>query len=76
MAKTLCGNCRKVTDYTLHSRVASHGINGINGMFVQFNEEYATCNECGNETTVPGLEDKNCQELDNVYHGLKGVGIL
>ena len=73
MAKTLCGNCRKVTDYTLHRRVASHE---ISGMVVQFNEEYATCNECGNETTVPGLDDKNCQELENVYKGLKGVGIL
>ena len=73
MAKALCGNCRKVTDYTLHSRVASHE---ISGMVVQFNEEYATCNECGNETTVPGLDDKNCQELENAYNGLKGVGIL
>ena len=73
MAKTLCCKCRKVTDYTLHSRVASQE---ISGMVVQFKEEYATCNECGNETTVQGLDDKNCQELDNVYKGLKGVGIL
>lgn len=70
MEKTLCCKCRRVTEYTIHSRVASHEINGI---VVQFNEEYATCNECGNEVTVPGLDDKNCQELERVYNGLKGT---
>ena len=73
MAKALCGNCRKVTDYTLHSRISS---NEINGMFVQFSEKYATCDECGNDITVPGLDDENAREIESVYNGLKGAGIL
>ena len=73
MAKTLCGNCRKVTDYTLHSRVASHEIRGKE---IVFHEKYATCNECGDEATVPGLDDENTKELESVYNGLKGCGLL
>lgn len=73
MEKTLCGNCRKVAEYTLHSRISSRE---INGMFVQFNEKYATCDECGNNITVPGLDDENAREIESVYNGLKGAGIL
>lgn len=73
MAKVLCGNCRKITDYTLHSRVASHEIRGKE---IIFREKYATCNECGDEVTVPGLDDENTKELESVYNGLKGCGLI
>ena len=73
MAKVLCGNCRKITDYTLRSSVASHEIRGKE---IIFHEKYATCNECGDEVTVPGLDDENERELESVYNGLKGCGLL
>ena len=73
MAKTLCCTCRKVTDYTTDSRVASHEISGKE---VIFYEKYATCNDCGDEVTVPGLDDENVKELEIVYKGLKGCGLL
>ena len=73
MANVLCGNCRKITDYTLHSRVASHEIRGKE---IIFHEKYATCNECGDEVTVPSLDDENTKELENVCNGLKGCGLL
>lgn len=73
MAKVLCVNCGKVTDYTLHSRVTSREINGKE---IIFHEKYATCNECGSEVTVAGLDDENVMELKSVYNGLKGVGLL
>lgn len=73
MAKALCGNCRKVTGYTLHSRVASHEIRGKE---IIFHEKYATCNECGSEVTVPGLDDENAKELESVCNGLKGCGLI
>lgn len=60
MAKALCGNCRKITDYTLHSRVASHEIGDKE---IIFHEKYATCNECGSEVTVSDLDDDNTREL-------------
>ena len=73
MAKVLCCTCRKVTDYTIHSRVTSHEISGKD---IIFREKYATCSECGSEVTVPGLDDDNTRELESVYSGLKGCGLL
>lgn len=73
MAKVLCGNCRKITDYTLRSRVASHEIGGKE---IIFREKYAACNECGDEVTVPGIDDENTKELESVCNGLKGCGLI
>lgn len=73
MKKVLCCTCRKVTDYTLQSRVASHEIGGKE---IIFREKYAICNECGSEVTVPGFDDENTKELESVYNGLKGCGLI
>ena len=73
MAKVLCCTCRKVTDYALHSRVTSHEIRGNE---IIFREKYATCSECGSEVTVPGLDDDNTREMESVYSGLKGCGLI
>ena len=73
MTKTLCCTCGKVTDYTIRSRVASHEIGGKE---IIFREKYAACNECGSEVTVPGLDDDNKRELESVYNGLKGCGLI
>lgn len=73
MAKALCGNCRKVTDYTLHSRISSRE---MNGMFVQFIGKYATCNDCGYEVKVQGIDDENAREFESVCDGLRGCGLL
>lgn len=73
MAKTLCGTCGKVTEYTLHSRISSRE---INGMFVQFNEKYATCDDCGDEVKVPEINDENTREFESVCEGLRGCGLL
>ena len=73
MAKAICGNCRKVTDYTLHSRISSRE---MNGMFVQFSEKYATCNDCGYEVKVQGIDDENAREFESVCDGLRRCGLL
>ena len=39
-------------------------------------EKYAACNECGDEVTVPGIDDENTKELESVCNGLKGCGLL
>ena len=73
MKKVLCCTCRKIADYTLHSRVTSHEIGDKE---IMFHEKYATCNECGEEVTVPGLDDENTKGLESVYNGLKGCGLV
>ena len=73
MAKVLCCTCRKPADYTLRSRATSHEVDGKE---IIFREKYATCNECGSEVTIPGLDDDNTRELESVYNGLKGCGLI
>ena len=73
MSKILCDTCGKFTDYTLHSRVIGREIGGKE---IISHEKYATCNECGSEVTVPGLDDDNTRELESVYNGLKGCGLI
>lgn len=51
-------------------------IHEIGGKEIIFREKYATCSECGREVTVPGLDDDNTRELESVYSGLKGCGLL
>ena len=73
MAKILCDTCGKITDYTLHSRVIG---SEIGGKEIISHEKYATCNECGSEVLVAALDDENERELESVYNGLKGCGLL
>ena len=48
----------------------------MNGMFVQFSEKYATCNDCGYEVKVQGIDDENAREFESVCDGLRGCGLL
>ena len=48
----------------------------MNGMFVQFSEKYATCNDCGYEVTVHEIDDENAREMERVCDGLRGCGLL
>ena len=73
MAKTLCCTCGKVTNYTLHSRVASREIDGKE---IIFHEKYATCNKCGSEVTIARLVYENARELVSVCNGLKECGLV
>ena len=73
MAKTLCCTCGKLTDYTIHSRVTSHEVDGKE---IIFREKYATCNECGDEVNIPGLDAENEREFESVCNGLKGCGLI
>lgn len=73
MAKTMCCTCRKVTEYTLHSRVASRQIGRKE---IVFHEKYATCNECGSEVAVAGLDGENALAFDGVYYGLRRCGLI
>lgn len=54
MKEVLCCECRCLREYTLHTRWNEE---------YAYNEKYATCNSCGNEITVPGLDDENMEVL-------------
>lgn len=65
-----CTECRKETEYTLQKR---NIVKTINNVEYTFSITVALCNECGEEMSLPGLIDKNIQEVDEQYRAYKGI---
>lgn len=59
-----CTVCRKEAEYTLKKRDI---IKTIKNREYTVNITVAVCNECGEEMSLPGLIDKNIQEVDEQY---------
>lgn len=59
-----CITCRKETEYTLKKSNIKKVIKDVE---YTFSITVAVCNECGDEMSIPGLIDKNIQEVDEQY---------
>lgn len=64
MHEVLCWNCRKKVSYRIKAREEEKIIKGNT---YHFNEKYAVCDICGEEIMVPGLDDENDREIDNIF---------
>ena len=60
----LCWNCRKKVAYRIKAHKEERIIKGV---AYWYDEKYALCEECGEEVTVPGLDDENEREIDCIY---------
>lgn len=65
-----CTECRKHTKYTLQKRSI---IKNIKDTDYRFEITVAVCDECGKEMDIPGLIDKNIQEVDEQYRACTGI---
>ena len=65
-----CMECRKDTAYTLQKRNISKIIKDKEYIF---SITCALCDECGSEMSLPGLIDKNIQEVDEQYRSAQGI---
>lgn len=65
-----CIVCRKNTEYTLQKR---NIVKTIKDKEYTFNITVAVCKECGEEMYIPGLIDKNIQEVDEQYRTYEGI---
>lgn len=65
-----CTVCRKETEYTLQKRNMRKTIKGTP---YTFSITVAVCNECGEEMSIPGLLNKNIQEVDEQYRAYEGI---
>ena len=65
-----CTACRKVTEYTLQKRNITKIIRDVE---YTFSITVAVCVECGEEMSIPGLIDRNIQEIDEQYRAYKGL---
>lgn len=65
-----CIVCRKNTTYTLQKR---NIIKTIKDKEYTFSITVAVCDECGEEMSIPGLIDRNIQEIDEQYRTYEGI---
>ena len=70
MRKDFCINCRKETEYLLKKGSITKRIKDKNYLF---NITVAVCSECGEEMSLPGLIDRNVQEIDEQYRAYEGL---
>ena len=65
-----CTTCRKETEYTLKKKSI---VKGIKNVEYTFSITVAVCDECGEEMSIPGLIDRNIQEVDNQYRACENI---
>ncbi len=65
-----CIECRRDTEYVLQKK---NIVKTIKDKDYTFSITIAVCTECGEEMSLPGLIDKNIQEVDEQYRDIEGI---
>ena len=65
-----CTVCREGTEYMLKKE---NIVKTIKGTDYTFSLTVAICNKCGEEMNIPGLIDRNIQEVDEQYRVYEGI---
>lgn len=65
-----CIECRNETEYVLQKRRI---VRMIRDREYSFEITIAICSECGEEMSIPGLIDRNVQEIDEQYRETEGI---
>ena len=68
--RDFCMECRKETEYLLKKKDI---VKTIRDKDYTFEITVAVCAECGAEMSIPGLIDKNVQEIDSQYRAAEGL---
>ena len=68
--RDFCTECRKETEYLLQKKDI---IKEIRDKKYTFAITVAVCEECGEEMSIPGLIDRNVQEIDEQYRAAEGL---
>lgn len=68
--RDFCIECRKETEYLLQKKDI---VKNIRDKEYTFGITVAVCAECGEEMSIPGLIDKNVQEIDEQYRAAEGL---
>ena len=68
--RDFCIECRKETEYLLQKKYI---VKNIRDKEYTFAITVAVCVECGEEMSIPGLIDKNVQEIDEQYRAAEGL---
>ncbi len=69
-SRDFCIKCRRETEYLLHKK---NIVKTIRNKEYVFGITVALCSECGGEMSIPGIIDKNVQEIDEQYKAVEGL---
>lgn len=65
----LCEHCRRLVPYEIRVRKEKAAIKDTE---FEFGEKYGVCLLCGNELTIPGLDDENEEKIEEIYRRKNG----
>ena len=65
----LCAYCRKLVSYEIQVRKEKIFVKDTE---IEYGEKYGVCSVCGNELTVPGLDDENENKIEEIYRKKNG----
>lgn len=68
--RDFCIECRKETEYLLQKKDI---VKTIRDREYTFGITVAVCAQCGEKMNIPGLIDKNIQEIDEQYRDIEGL---
>ena len=68
--RDFCIECRRETEYLLQKKDI---VRNIRDKDYTFGITVAVCADCGGEMNIPGLIDKNIQEIDEQYRAAEGL---
>lgn len=68
--RDFCIECRRETEYLLQKK---NIVKAIRDKEYTFGLTVAVCAECGEEMNIPGLIDRNVQEVDEQYRTVEGL---
>jgi len=68
--RDFCIECRKETEFLLQKKDI---VKSIRDKRYTFRITVAICTKCGEEMSIPGLIDKNIQEIDEQYRTAEGI---
>ena len=68
--RDFCIECRKETEYLLQKKDI---VKNIRDKEYTFGITVAVCADCGEEMSIPGLMDKNVQEINEQYRAAEGL---
>lgn len=66
----MCEYCRESVEYKVFSREVEDEVDGV---VINYTEEYAVCNECNNEIYVGEIHDRNLYQFNEAFKISSGI---
>lgn len=66
----MCEHCRESVEYKVFSREVNEEVDGV---MINYTEEYAVCNNCNNEIYIGEIHDRNLYKFNEAFKISSGI---